>query len=227
DLQVVVAFRMLPEVVWNMPRLGTMNLHGSLLPAYRGAAPIQWAIINGEYKTGLTTFLLQHKIDEGHILKQIEIPVLEEDNAGSLHDRMMYAGARLVIGSVDLLHTNHATLVPQDDTRASFAPKIHHDNTNIQWSTPVVKVHNLIRGMSPYPGAWTVLDGKEWKIFQAEIYSEKNAATPGKLRLENKKLIAQALDGEVEILEVQLTGRKKMKTADFINGYQIKNWTLT
>jgi len=227
DLQVVVAFRMLPELVWNLPRLGTMNLHASLLPAYRGAAPIQWAIIRGEKKTGLTTFMLQHEIDKGHILKQREMPILDEDDAGSLHDRMMYAGAGLVLGSVDLLQIGNTKLIHQDDLKASHAPKIHHEDAHINWQKPVIEVINLIRGMSPYPGAWTILDDMEWKILKTSFYSNQEQKAIGLLAVENKKLIAQASGGEVEILEVQLAGKKKMTARDFINGYKIKDWSMS
>ncbi len=227
DLQVVVAFRMLPDAVWNMPRLGTMNLHGSLLPAYRGAAPIQWAIIRGEKKTGITTFMLQHEIDLGQILKQREIPILEEDDAGSLHDRMMHAGAGLVLGSVDLLSTGNIKLTYQDDTFSSYAPKINHEHAHINWNSPVNEIHNLIRGMSPYPGAWSKLDGLEWKIFKASLYSQFTKRPVGMLEFENKRLIAQGIDGELEIQEVQLAGKKKMTARDFINGYKIKDWSMS
>ncbi|MEO6130716.1 MAG: methionyl-tRNA formyltransferase [Saprospiraceae bacterium] len=227
DLQVVVAFRMLPERVWSMPRLGTINLHGSLLPAYRGAAPIQWAIINGEKSTGLTTFMLQHHIDEGNIIRQCEIPILDHDDGGTLHDRMMHEGSKLVMGSVDLLQMDNVTFLPQDHLKASFAPKIHHTDARINWQKPVGQVVNLIRGMSPYPGAWTLLDGKELKILKSSILSENEATSPGNLIIINKKLIAHAVGGELELLEVQPAGKKKMKSGDFINGYQIKNWSLT
>jgi methionyl-tRNA formyltransferase len=227
DLQVVVAFRMLPESVWNMPTFGTMNLHGSLLPAYRGAAPIQWAVIHGETMTGLTTFMLQHEIDAGQILHQVKIPVLDEDNAGTLHDRMSQAGAGLVLGSVDLLAAGTAQLKAQDITKVSYAPKITHEHTKINWNKPVHEVYNLIRGMSPYPGAWTVLDGLELKIFRTSIISGEANHPSGFLRKENKKLIVQAGDGELEIMEVQLTGKRKMTTGDFLNGYAVKDWSVS
>jgi methionyl-tRNA formyltransferase len=227
DLQVVVAFRMLPEVVWNMPRFGTMNLHGSLLPAFRGAAPIQWAIIRGEKMTGLTTFMLRHEIDEGQILKQREIPILDDDDAGSLHDRMMFAGTGLVLGSVDLMQMDTAIFTPQDEMKVSFAPKIHHEDGHIHWQKSGLEINNLIRAMSPYPGAWTILDGMELKIFKTSGSSDKVNGSHGLLVLENKKLLAQAKDGELEILEVQLAGKKRMSASDFINGYKIRNWNLT
>ncbi len=227
DLQIVVAFRMLPEVVWGMPKLGTMNLHGSLLPAFRGAAPIQWAIIRGEKMTGLTTFMLRHEIDEGQILRQREIPILDDDDAGSLHDRMMYAGSGLVLGSVDLIQAGTAELTPQDEMKASFAPKIHHEDGHIDWRKSGLEINNLIRAMSPYPGAWTMLDGIELKIFRTIICSQKMNRTAGTTALENKKLIVSAKDADLEIQEVQLAGKKRMSASDFINGYKIRNWTLT
>ncbi len=228
DLQVVVAFRMLPEMVWNMPAQGTMNLHGSLLPAYRGAAPIQWAIINGEKSTGLTTFLLNHEIDTGHIIHQQEIIILPEDDAGSLHDRMMHTGAGLVLGSADLIATREVMLKPQDDSKSSHAPKINHRDARIHWHEASIRVYNLIRGMSPHPGAWTLLDGEELKIFKARIFSVQQTKPAGYISiLENKKLIVQAIDGELEILEVQLAGKKRMSATEFLNGYKIKAEQVT
>lgn len=227
DLQVVVAFRMLPESVWAMPRYGTMNLHGSLLPAYRGAAPIQWAIINGETITGVTTFLLQHEIDTGKTLLQRELPILVEDDAGSLHDRMMYAGAALVVASVDQICAGTLSPAVQDETKASHAPKIHHEDGRIFWNKPVNEIQNLIRGMSPFPGAWTTLDGMEWKIWKSKIHSFNNEGTPGKIKLDGKCLLVQTKDGVIEILEAQMAGKRKMTIPDFLNGYKIKDWSLT
>ena len=226
DLQIVVAFRMLPEVVWNMPAFGTMNLHASLLPAYRGAAPINWAIIKGESATGLTTFLLKHEIDTGHIISQREMPILEEDDAGSLHDRMMNAGAGLVLGSVDMIATRKIITTPQNDSLASHAPKIHHQDGHIDWNRPVREVQNLIRGMSPYPGAWAMLDGKELKIFKSRKHSDLLAKPEGTLTL-GKRLIVQAKDGEIEIIEVQQSGKKRMSAEEFIRGYRVKDWRMT
>lgn len=227
DLQVVVAFRMLPEVVWNMPRLGTMNLHGSLLPAYRGAAPIQWAIIRGEKTTGVTTFLLQHQIDTGKILLQREIPILEDDDTGMLHDRMMYAGAHLVVATVDQLCSG--TIIPknQDESKASHAPKIFHEDARIHWGKSVNEIHNLIRGMAPFPGAWTTIDGTECKIWKSKIYAAGDGGVPGKISIAGKHLLVQTIDGVLEILEVQMAGKRKMNVTDFLNGYKIKDWSLT
>ncbi len=227
DLQVVVAFRMLPEAVWSMPKYGTMNLHGSLLPAYRGAAPIQWAIIRGERKTGVTTFMLQHKIDTGAILLQREIPILNDDDTGALHDRMMMIGAALVVASVDMITSDQVVLQKQDETKVSHAPKIHHQDGHIQWYAAVEEVYNLIRGMSPYPGAWAVLDGKECKILMTKIHSTNRTRASGSIYLKDKSLIAQTGTGEIEILEIQMAGKRRMTVSDFINGYPIETWTLS
>jgi methionyl-tRNA formyltransferase len=225
DLQVVVAFRMLPEVVWNMPRLGTMNLHGSLLPAYRGAAPIQWAMINGETLTGLTTFMLRHEIDTGSILKQLNIPIVAEDDAGTLHDRMAVKGAGLVLGSIDLIASGKAIFTPQDENQISHA--LTQETSYINWDRPLHEIINLIRGMSPFPGAWTRLDGTLWKIFKAAVFSDKKPNKAGHLSYREGKLIAQTQNGEIEILEVQLAGKKRMNTAEFMKGYKVKDWLLT
>jgi len=227
DLQVVVAFRMLPEVVWNMPTHGTMNLHGSLLPAFRGAAPIHWAVIRGEKMTGATTFMLQREIDTGMILLQREIPILEDDDTGLLHDRMMYIGAGLVVSSVDKICEGPIDLKLQDEKRASFAPKIHHEDGRINWSKSWIDIYNLIRGMSPYPGAWTNLDGTECKVWKAKKYSSSVTSSPGNLRQDGKALIIQTSDGEIELEELQMAGKKKMKVREFLNGYKIRNWSLT
>lgn len=227
DLQIVVAFRMLPEVIWGMPAKGTMNLHGSLLPAYRGAAPIHWAVIRGEKITGVTTFLLQHQIDTGQILLQREIPILHEDDTGSVHDRMMMIGAGLVVASADLISLGSYQLHDQEESKASHAPKIHHEDGHIQWATKAVDIYNLIRGMSPYPGAWALLDGVECKIWKSKLHTTAHQLNPGSMRVDGKSLIVQAIDGEIELLEVQMAGKKRMSARDFINGYRIKDWFLT
>jgi methionyl-tRNA formyltransferase len=227
DLQVVVAFRMLPEVVWNMPPKGTLNLHGSLLPSYRGAAPIQWAVIRGENVTGVTTFLLQQEIDTGKILQQRETPILPDDDAGSLHDRMMLIGAGLVVSTLDEISSGVLKGIPQDESRASHAPKIHHQDGRIQWEKPAGEIYNLIRGMSPFPGAWTILDGMELKVWKSRIHSTSAMTVPGTLSLKDKLLLVQTGDNELELLEVQMTGKRRMNARDFINGYRIKDWSLT
>lgn len=227
DLQIVVAFRMLPEVIWAMPSKGTMNLHGSLLPAYRGAAPIHWAVIRGEKVTGVTTFLLQHQIDTGQILLQQELPILDEDDTGSVHDRMMMVGAGLVVASADLMTIGQYQLYDQDESKATHAPKIHHEDGHIRWESTALNIYNLIRGMSPYPGAWALLDGIECKIWKSILYSAENNQKPGSMIVKGKSLVVQATDGEIELLEVQMAGKKRMSARDFINGYRIKDWFLT
>jgi methionyl-tRNA formyltransferase len=227
DLQVVVAFRMLPEAVWNMPSIGTLNLHGSLLPAYRGAAPIQRAIMAGEKLTGVTTFLLQHEIDTGNILLQQEVAILPDDDAGALHDRMMIIGARVIVSTVDLLTSGDIQPQPQDETKVSYAPKIHHEDGKIEWTEPVDRIYNKIRGLSPYPGAYTLVNGRECKIWRAKIYSNKSTVTPGQIRVIDHRLIVQTMNGELELLEIQLSGKKRMPARDIINGYPVQNWTMT
>jgi methionyl-tRNA formyltransferase len=227
DLQVVVAFRMLPEAVWNMPSIGTPNLHGSLLPAYRGAAPIQRAIMAGEKLTGVTTFLLQHEIDTGNILLQQEVAILPDDDAGALHDRMMIIGARVIVSTVDLLTSGDIQPQPQDETKVSYAPKIHHEDGKIEWTEPVDRIYNKIRGLSPYPGAYTLVNGRECKIWRAKIYSNKSTVTPGQIRVIDHRLIVQTMNGELELLEIQLSGKKRMPARDIINGYPVQNWTMT
>jgi len=227
DLQVVVAFRMLPEVIWKMPPMGTINLHGSLLPAYRGAAPIQWSIINGDTVTGVTTFRLQHAIDTGEILLQREIPILMEDDAGTLHDRMMYIGASLVVSSVDLLSSGEAKTIRQDQAAASHAPKIFHEDARVVWTKSAKEIYNLIRGMSPYPGAWTTLDGHELKILKSRISADDISGIPGTAFLKEKKLFVHTGEAAIELLEIQLAGKRKMNAKDFLNGNTIKDWLLT
>jgi methionyl-tRNA formyltransferase len=227
DLQVVVAFRMLPAAVWNMPPKGTINLHGSLLPAYRGAAPIQWAIIRGESETGITTFRLQHEIDTGGILLQYKLPILEEDNASTLHDRMMHAGAGLMLATVDLLASSNPVAVAQQDALSSHAPKLTRENTNLHWDQKAAVLHDMIRGLSPHPGAWTMLDGQELKIFKTKKTAAPGTDKPGTLQLADKQLLVNTADGKLEILELQLTGKRRMKTGEFLNGYRIRDWSLT
>jgi len=228
DLQVVVAFRMLPEVVWAMPRMGTLNLHGSLLPAFRGAAPIQWAIIRGERVTGVTTFFLEHEIDTGHVLLQREVPILPDDTAGDLHDRMMHIGAGVVLATVDQIALGIARPHPQDDAKASHAPKIHHETGRIAWSLPAEQVYNLIRGMAPYPGAWTMLDNQELKILKAiPAHIGASESGSGTLTANHRRLFVQCGSGSLELLEVQLSGKRRMKSGDFLNGYRIKDWRVT
>lgn len=222
DLQVVVAFRMLPEAVWSMPPLGTMNLHASLLPKYRGAAPINWAIINGEKETGLTTFLLKHKIDTGDLLFQERISIGENETAGELHDRMMHAGAALVLKSVRAIESGEAKPAPQTDAEASHAPKIFTETCRIDFARPTAAVHNFIRGLSPYPGAWTELDGKTLKILRSAKEEATEPPSPGQFFSDGKNYLKiSTADGFVQILELQMEGKRRMNVQDFLNGYRI------
>ena len=223
DLQIVVAFRMLPELVWNMPPLGTMNLHGSLLPKYRGAAPINWAIINGEKETGLTTFMLKHEIDTGDLLFQERIPIDENETAGELHDRMMLAGAGLVLKSVQALENKTAAPFPQKEMEVTHAPKIFTETCRINFARPLSEVHDFVRGLSPYPGAWTELDGKTFKILRAQKDTASTAVEPGTFFSDGKNYLKiSALDGSLDILELQMEGKRRMNVREFLNGYHLK-----
>lgn len=222
DLQIVVAFRMLPEVVWNMPTMGTMNLHGSLLPKYRGAAPINWAVINGEKETGLTTFLLKHEIDTGDLLFQERIPIDENETAGELHDRMMEAGADLVLKSVQALENHTIIPFPQEETEVTHAPKIFTETCRIDFARPLQEVHNFVRGLSPYPGAWTELDGKTLKILRAQKSASDETMPPGAFISDGKNhLRISTLDGFLDVLELQMEGKRRMNVKDFLNGYHV------
>ena len=206
DLQIVVAFRMLPEVVWNMPRLGTFNLHASLLPQYRGAAPINWAVINGDTETGATTFFLTHEIDTGKIIRQKHLPIADTDDVGIVHDSLMTMGAGLVLETVDLLLEGKADAVPQeefykDPSELRPAPKIFKETCRIDWHQPVKRIYDFIRGLSPYPAAWTEIVGT--------------------VRTERKSYIDVAVeDGYLRLLSIQLAGKKRLPVADFLNGFK-------
>ncbi len=224
DLQVVVAFRMLPEVVWNMPPMGTMNLHGSLLPKYRGAAPINWAVIRGEKETGVTTFLLKHEIDTGDLLFQERIPIGPDQTAGELHDQMMQIGAKLVLKSVQTLERGDVHPIPQPDLEATHAPKLFHETGKIDFHQTTETVHNLVRGLSPYPGAWTVLDDKTVKIVRTERSNETAAVQPGQYYSDGKTYLKiSTLDGFIKILELKMEGKRQMNVREFLNGYK-GNW---
>lgn len=231
DLQVVVAFRMLPEVVWNMPRLGTFNLHASLLPQYRGAAPLNWAIINGETKTGVTTFLLDHEIDTGKILFRRETEIGENDTVGDIHDLLMETGAELVLETVDALAEDKVKPIPQTEIlpqeKIKHAPKIFKEDCKIDWSKNVETVRNLIRGLSPYPAAWANLVHKEngrtlpCKIFFALSVISEETATPGTIDSDDETYLNVACnDGWLEITDLQLSGKKRMNTTDFLHGFR-------
>ncbi|WP_018629548.1 methionyl-tRNA formyltransferase [Niabella aurantiaca] len=225
DLQICVAFRMLPEVVWNMPPMGTINLHGSLLPQYRGAAPINWAVINGEKETGVTTFKLQHEIDTGNILLQDRFPVSTEDTAGTVHDTMKEVGARLLVKTVQGLANGSLTETPQQivpGTPLRHAPKIFTETCQIDFSQPVEKVHDLVRGLSPYPGAFTFLNGKKFKIFRASARKGTTDRQPGACKTDGKTRLSFACtDGFLDLEEIQLEGKKRMAIEDFLRGYQL------
>ncbi len=221
DLQVVVAFRMLPEVVWGMPPKGTFNLHGSLLPQYRGAAPINWAVINGEQETGLTTFFLTREIDTGDVLFREKVAIGENETAGELHDRMMLIGAQLVLKSVKAIESGNYELVAQDDRLASHAPKIFHETCEINFNQSAAAVHDFIRGLSPYPAAWTTLQGKNVKILRTLKGETETGLLPGTFYVEGKKNLRIATaTGFLEILEIQPEGGKRMDAASFLNGYR-------
>ena len=222
DLQIVVAFRMLPEVVWNMPTLGTINLHGSLLPKYRGAAPINHAIIRGEKVTGVTSFKLRHEIDTGDILLQRQIPIDESDNAGNLHDKMMYVGAEVVLDTVRLIESGKYTFIKQDDTMVSSAPKIFHETCRINFYQPVDVVYNFIRGLSPYPAAWFTLVGKDVKIMKASKETADDAVHTGTIITDHKKYLKiRCTTGYINILELKPEGKKIMTTSEFLNGHKL------
>ncbi|MBI1225607.1 MAG: methionyl-tRNA formyltransferase [Bacteroidetes bacterium] len=239
DLQIVVAFRMLPEVVWAMPKIGSFNLHGSLLPKYRGAAPINWAVINGETETGATTFFLQHEIDTGDLLFQAKMPIGEDETAGEVHDRMMVMGANLVLKTVQAIERDDYVPQKQDDSQACHAPKIFHETCEIDFSKTTAEVHNFVRGLSPFPGAWKVVampltleDGTHWqsanweavqgvelKVFKTKKEVATHEFKPGHFVTDGKKLLKVATsDGFVHLLEMQLQGRKRLSAVDFLNG---------
>ena len=224
DLQVVVAFRMLPTKVWSMPRLGTMNLHGSLLPKYRGAAPINWAIINGEKETGVTTFLLQHEIDTGDILFQSKTEIGEDELVGEVYERLMHIGAELVLKSVRALEKGEINPIPQSNEAASPAPKIFHETCKINFNQNAEKVHNFVRGLSPHPVAWTVLAGEKIKIYKTKKIDQAKILPAGTIDTDGKKYLRIACkEGCVEILELQPDKRKRMDIKSFLNGTSVNS----
>lgn len=233
DLGIVVAFRMLPEVVWALPRLGTINLHGSLLPRYRGAAPIHWAIIRGEQETGVTTFRLRHELDTGDILLQARLPIAPEDNVGKIHDELMHLGAKTLLATVDLFLQDEAPKAqPQTsyDIAPTSAPKLTKENTELHWDRPASELHNQVRGLSPYPAAWCTLtfDGQEpmtFKILETEVHSDAlpSAEHPqGQLILGKHRLEIQTAQGRLEIKVLQPAGKKAMPASAFLNGLRSK-----
>lgn len=225
DLQVVVAFRMLPEMVWNMPKYGTINVHASLLPQYRGAAPINHAIMNGEKESGVTTFLLQHEIDTGNILLAKKVAILEMDTAGDLHDKLMHAGAQTLLQTIQALKAGTLQPKSQDNivptTSLKHAPKIFKDDCKINWNQSTDVVYNFIRGLSPYPTAFTTLKDKVLKIYQTEKEQTAIAVAPGTIETDQKSYLKFATqDGYISVSELQLEGKKKMNVVDFLKGYR-------
>ena len=229
DLFVVIAFRMLPEVVWTMPRLGTFNLHASLLPRYRGAAPINWAVINGDTETGVTTFFLKHEIDTGDIISQVKIPILPSDNVGDVHDKLMMLGADLTISTIESILTGTLHPVAQDeligDAEPTPAPKIFKETCRIDWTRGASEIHNLVRGLSPYPAAWSVLenDATEMgsvKIFETEI-SDRSDLKPGEIETDSNAMTVGCGDRAISVKSLQLQGKRRMDTSEFLRGCRL------
>lgn len=226
NLQIIVAFRMLPKVVWEIPKLGTFNLHASLLPNYRGAAPINWAIINGETKTGVTTFFIDDKIDTGAMILSKETTIPTSENAGKLHDRLMEIGSDAVIETLNIIEKgNVRTTIQHDSDDIKTAYKLNRENCKIDWNEPTSKVYNLIRGLSPYPAAWCFIkdNGQQWnvKIYEANRFTEKHSYFIGKIITTKKTIRIATLDGFIEVLSLQFPGKKKMSTAELLNGVSL------
>lgn len=226
SVQVVVAFRMLPKVVWSLPVYGTFNLHASLLPQYRGAAPINWAIINGESATGVSTFFIDEKIDTGKMILQLGVPIEPGETAGELHDKLMFTGIKLVLETLDQIKKGVTKAEEQkEDVVLMEAPKLTKENTMINWDAPLEHIYNLVRGLNPYPGAWTNFynDGKEitMKVFSVETITELHEEVTGKVIEENKQLKVAVKNGYIVLKEIQLPGKRKMEVKQLLNGYQI------
>ncbi|MGE5497057.1 MAG: methionyl-tRNA formyltransferase [Syntrophothermus sp.] len=219
DLYVVVAFRILPKEVFTIPPKGAFNLHGSLLPKYRGAAPIQWALINGDTETGVTTFFLQDKVDTGNIIISASLTVEPDDDFGSLHDKMSLLGASVLLKTVELIENGNVQVQPQNDSLASPAPKITREICQINWSMPADKIHNLIRGLSPYPAAFFINKGKIIKVYKSALCSENLSA--GEIYQTRTRIIIGCGSGTIEILKLQPEGRKRMTAAEFLRGYSL------
>lgn len=222
DIQVVIAFRMLPEIVWNMPPLGTINLHASLLPQYRGAAPINWAIINGEKITGVSTFKLKHEVDTGDILLQKEIQIEVDDDAGTLHDKLMMEGAKLMLATIQSIQNATFTVIPQSvNESVRQAPKIHTEDCIIDWNRQGKEIVNFIRGLSPYPGAMTRINSKLFKIYKSEFIPQPvTEDLIGKIFLHKNSMNVVCKDGLIHILNLQMEGKKRMQTDEFLRGHQ-------
>ena len=225
DIQVVVAFRMLPELVWNMPPLGTINVHGSLLPDYRGAAPIHWAVIHGEKETGITTFALKHEIDTGNILLQNRTPIGPDETTGEVYNRLMEMGGVTLVQTIHGLRNNNITPRPQPEkAKAKHAPKIQKEDAQINWNQPATEVHNFIRGMNPFPGAYTYLGDKLLKIARARVALPEDCPaghSPGTNFTDGKNYFCfQTAEGCISVLELQLEGKRKMSVEEFLRGYR-------
>lgn len=228
DLQIVVAFRMLPEVVWNMPPMGTFNLHASLLPQYRGAAPINWAVVNGDKETGITTFFLKHEIDTGEVIQQVRVPILEEDNVGDVHDKLMMLGGKLVVETVDNILAGTVKSIPQEDMVTDEplrpAPKIFKETCKINWDQPVKTIYNFVRGFSPYPAAWTELVNggapQTLKIFETAMEPASHHEPAGTVICDKHGMKIAANDGYLQIRSLQIAGKKKMDIKDFLCGFK-------
>jgi methionyl-tRNA formyltransferase len=230
DLIIIIAFRMLPREVYTLPKFGSVNLHASYLPKYRGAAPINRAIINGEKETGLTTFFLKDKADTGNIILREKVEILDEDNAGTLHDRLSNLGADLILKTIKLIESEKYELTEQDDSLATKAPKIFKEDCLIDWNQPASKIHNLIRGLSPYPAAFTHLNSKVCKIYKSKLTKILNSGAPfgslgimnskepGLIYIDNRQLFVSTADDLLEILELQLEGKKRIPSTEFLNG---------
>lgn len=221
DLNVVVAFRMLPEAVWNMPPLGSINVHGSLLPNYRGAAPIHWAVINGEKETGVSTFFLKHQIDTGNIIAQAKTPIGEDDTTGEVYHRLMHLGAELLLKTLQEVDNGTYTETPQDLSKESkHAPKIFKEDCLINWNKSAQDIHNLVRGLNPFPTAYTTLQGKIVKIFTTKLSSANFQLKSGEIKVADKKLFVGTGTTPIEIIGLQMAGRKRGSALDFINAYR-------
>lgn len=235
DMFIVIAFRMLPEVVWSMPRLGTFNLHASLLPRYRGAAPINRAVMNGDAETGVTTFFLKHEIDTGDIIAQERIAIGPDEDAGSVHDRLMELGATLTIDTIEHILAGDLKPIPQDELlkgeEPTPAPKIFKDTCRIDWNSPARDIHNHVRGLAPYPAAWSTLIAGDTpqgslKVFATRVLDEKSTSAPGTLTVTDGRLIADTATERIELLSVQAPGKKRMPTADFLRGCRLEQMRL-
>ncbi len=236
DLFVVIAFRMLPEVVWQMPHLGTFNLHASLLPQYRGAAPINWAVINGETRTGVTTFFLKHEIDTGDVISQEAVEIANDDNVGTLHDKLMNLGARLTVDTIEHIVMGDLKPIPQDELiggdTPTPAPKIFHDTCLIDWARPAKDVHNLVRGLSPYPAARATVvanncEAFEMKIFATALTDETLNGVPGDITISGDRMFVKCADTNIEIVELQPMGKKRMSTSAWLRGARLSNPRMT